>query len=297
MNNSQRSSDDERFLHSYSPRAVEFDTEVQSSELGPQRNIGEETRTKITQKKFRGGGLTASIARVCYGTFEQKKAVIVVIRLLLHYPMDMGQLRRLEVKLSFKPQTETKAFPIVCNLSPRKVQGVLNKTESKWSYKTEQQCFNSRVAHNINSAIKNNGRNSSESTPRLIIEGEPWADRRGEVAHKACWDIKVKGEPIVGIPNEVNLAVAVEYEEAFRAVVKITLNLPVHEKILAVLAVPWSKDDPILFPVREPGPFIGEALKTTQFETLLDADWAALISGSKVSVNKNSHPGFGYDCI
>lgn len=296
MNNSHRSSDDERLLHSYSPRAVGFDTEVQSSELGPQRNIGEETRTKITQKKFRGGGLTASIARVCYGTFEQKKAVIVVIRLLMHCPMDMRQLRRLEVKLSFKPQTEAKAFPIVRNLSPRKVQGVLNKNEPKWSYKTERQCFNSIMAHNINSAIKNNEQNSSEST-RLIIEGEPWADRRGEVPHKACWDIKAEGEPIVGIPNEVNLAVAVEYEEAFRAVVKITLNLPVYEKIFAVLAVPWSKDDPILFPVREPGPFIGEALKTTQFETLSDTDWAALISGSEVSVNKNSHLGFDHDSI
>lgn len=88
-----------------------------------------------------------------------------------------------------------------------------------------------------------------------------------------------------------------EYEEAFRAVVKLILNFPVHEKILAVLVVPWSRDDPILFPVKEPGPFIREELKTTQFEILSDTDWAALISGSEVSVTKNSDLGFDHDSI
>lgn len=294
MDDSHRSSDDGPSLLSYCPRAVGFDTKVPSRELGPQKNVSEETRTKITQKNFRGGGLIASIARVCYGTFKQKKAIIMVIRLLFHCSVDIRQLQHLEVQVLFEPQTETAAVPVVCNLSPGKIHGVLNTDGPTWSYRTEQQCSSSKVIYSTNSAIGNNVQSSSENIPRLIIKGVPWSDSRYGDSHMACWDIRAKGKPIVGIPDDINLAVAVTCEEAFRAVVKIGLNLPLYEKILAV---PWSKDDPILFPVKEPGFCIGGGLKTTQFETLSDADWAALISGSEVSSKINSFLGFDHDYI
>ena len=108
--------------------------------------------------------------------------------------------------------------------------------------------------------------------------------------HKACWVIKDKSEPSVGIPDEVNIAVAVEYEDAFQADVKVALDIPLYKKLLAF---PWPKDDPILFPPRESGPFIGEALRTTQFEQLSDAEWATLISGYEVSTK--TEPCLGSD--
>jgi hypothetical protein len=89
--------DDEASLYSCRPRAVDFDGVLQSSELGPLRNVGEETRTKITQKEFRGGGMIASITRVCYGTFKQKKAIIIVIQLLFHRSKDSHQFRILKL--------------------------------------------------------------------------------------------------------------------------------------------------------------------------------------------------------
>jgi hypothetical protein len=287
MEGNHRELDNEASLYSYSPRAVDFDTVLQSSELGPQRNIGDETRTKITQKEFRGGGLIASIARVCYGTFKQKKAIIVVIRLLLHSSKDTHQVRHLEVEVSFEPRynksganTNNVQFPIVRNLSPRKVYGIPNTDGRTWSYRTEQQCYIPMAAPGMNSATSNNTQNTFEVAPSLSINGKPWSDRRRREMHKACWVIKDKGEPSVGIPDEVNIAVAVEYEDAFQADVKVTLDIPLYKRLLAF---PWSEDDPILFPLREPGPFIGEGLRTTQFETLSDAEWATLISGYEVS--------------
>ena len=293
MDGSRRSSNDEPSFHSYSPRAVGFDIEVPSSELGPQRNIGEETRAKITQKEFRGGGLIASVARVCYGTFEQKKAMIVVFRLLLHCSRDLRQFQDLEVEASFEPQAKDRPFPIVFDLSPRKIHGVLNANEATWSYWIEKQCFKSKIANGTKSAVSNHVQLSSEPISKLTINGVPWSNSRRGVPHKACWYIKAEGKAGVGIPDEVNLAVAVGCEEALRAVVKITLNLPLYKR----LAFPWSKDDPVLFPLKEPGSFIGETLKTTQFEKLSDADWANLISGSEVSSRIDSYLGFVRDSI
>jgi hypothetical protein len=287
MEGNHRELDNEASLYSYSPRAVDFDAVLQSSELGPQRNISDETRTKITQKEFRGGGLIASVAKVCYGTFKQKKAIIVVIRLLLHSSKDSHQFRHLEVEVSFEPQcnrlganTNNVQFPIVRNLSPRKVYGIPNTDGRMWSYRTEQQCYIPMAAPGMNSTTSNNARNAFGVAPSLSINGKPWSDRRRREMHKACWVIKDKGEPSVGIPDEVNIAVAVEYEDAFQADVKVTLDIPLYKKLLAF---PWPEDDPILFPLREPGPYIGEGLRTTQFETLSDAEWATLISGYEVS--------------
>lgn len=160
--------EDESFLYSYRPRAVDFDTVQQSSELGKQHNTGEELRTKITQKEFSGGGLIASIERVCYGTFNQRKAVLVVIRLLLHPSTDKHFLQHLEVQVSFEPRykkskvnTKNVQFPIVRNLSPRKVYGVPNDGGRAWSYKIEQQCYIQGVASGtISPTTRNETRNA-----------------------------------------------------------------------------------------------------------------------------------------
>lgn len=239
MEGNHRELDNEASFYSYSPRAVDFDTLLQSSELGPQRNIGEETRSKITQKEFRGGGLIASISRVCYGTFKQKKAMIVVIRLLLNSSKDTHQFRHLEVEVSFEPRYNRPGpnmsnfqFPIVRNLSPRKVYVIPNTDGRTWSYRTEQQCYIPMAVPDMNSMMSNNTRNAFEVAPSLSINGKPWSDRRRREMHKACWVIKDKGELSVGIPDEVNIAVAVEYEDAFQADVKVTLDIPLYKKLL-----------------------------------------------------------------
>ncbi|KAF2235759.1 hypothetical protein EV356DRAFT_464663 [Viridothelium virens] len=271
----------ESCVQSYSPRAVRFDTLLPSTELGSQRNIGEETRTKITQKDFRDGGLIASILRICYGTFEQRKAAIVVIQILLS--RNLHQRRHLEVEVSFQPRhirsrkdKDNVQFPIVRNLAPRKVYGIPNTDGLTWSYKIEQLCFNPSVASGISSAMSNEARNTFEVSPSLSIIGKPWSDSRRREVHKACWIIKDKGQPSVGIPDEVYLGAIVQYEDTFQADVRVTLDAPSYLKFFAF---PWPQDDPILFPNRDPGPFIGGDIGITQFETLSDTEWSTLLSG------------------
>ncbi|KAL9097450.1 MAG: hypothetical protein Q9165_000346 [Trypethelium subeluteriae] len=281
MGTSTHQIESESCLQSYSPRAVRFDTVVPSTELGPQRNIGEETRTKIAQKEFSDGGLIASIVRICYGTFEQKKAAIVVIQILLS--RNLHRRRQLEVEVSFQPRhirsrkdKDNVQFPIVRNLAPRKVYGNSNTDGLTWSYKIEQLCFNPSVAPSLSSAVSNEVRNTPKVSPSLSIVGKPWSDSRRREVHKACWIIKDKGQPSVGIPDEVYLGAIVQYEDIFEADVKVTLDGPLYLKLLAF---PWPQDDPILFPKRDPGPFIGKDIGTTQFDNLSDTEWATLLSG------------------
>lgn len=280
--------DDESFLYSYRPRVVGFDTVQQSSELGKQHNTGEELRTKITQKEFGGGGLIASIEKVCYGTFNQRKAVVTVIRLLFHPSTDKSLVQHLEVQVSFEPRynkSKTNAnnvqFPVVRKLSPRKVYGIPSVDGGVWSYKVEQQCYILGAPPDTISSNSKEARNASENPSYLVINGSLWSDSRRREMHKACWVIKAKGQPCVDIPDEVNLAVVVECEDAFQANVKVTWNTPLYNKLLAF---PWLKDDPIIFPLKKPGPFIGEGLRTTEFETLSNAEWAVLISSNEVSL-------------
>ena len=279
---------DESFLYSYRPRAVEFDTVQQSSELGKQHNVDEELRTKITQREFSGSGLIASIERVCYGTFNLKKAVVIVIRLLFHPATDKHLFQKLEVQFSFEPRcnrlkmnAKDVHFPTVRNLSPRKVYGIPNLDGKTWTYKVEQQCYIRGVASGTISSTRNETQNTFEAPSCLFINGEPWSDRRRREPHKACWVIKANGDPCVNALDDLSLAVLVEYDDVFQANVKVTWNMPLYKKLLAF---PWLEDDPIVFPLKKPGPFIGEGLRTTQFETLSDAEWAVLISSNEVGI-------------
>lgn len=116
--------DVEASLRSYRPRAVDFKAVVQSGELGRQRNVGEETRTKVTQREFSGSGMIATITRVCYGTFNQKKASIIVFRFLFRWSRDSCRFKHLEAEVTFEPRfkrpgagIEKGQLPVVRNLS------------------------------------------------------------------------------------------------------------------------------------------------------------------------------------
>lgn len=283
MESSDQIRDEEVPLQFCTPRAVKFDTTLLSNELGPQRNIGEETRTKITQKEYQGGEVIASIARICYGTFKEKKAVIIVIQLLLKPSNRTSHLQHLEVEVSFEPRpglAGPKAdSPIVRNLSPRKVYGIPDASTGTWSFVTQQQWNAQAAKSGTTSSTYSSKESTPGNTPSLVITGRPWSDQRRREMHKACWVIQEKGEPGLGIPDEVNIAMIAECESSFQANVKISLDIPLHRKLLAF---PWTKDDPIIFPQRDPGPFIGEGLGTIKFEKLSDVEWAALISGHDV---------------
>jgi hypothetical protein len=278
--------DIESSLRSCRPRAVDFKEILQSGELGRQRNIGEETRTKITQQEFSGSGMIASITRVCYGTFNGRKASIIVFRFLFHWSSDGYQLRCLDAEITFEPRSkraragvENTRLPVVRNLSPRKAYGIPNAGGRKWLYRVEQQT-DVRTSSTVNSVTGNVGQKAFEEAHRLEIVGKRWSDTRRREPHKACWTIKEIGRQSFGVPDEINVAVLVECEDDFQADVRITLDVPLYRRLLR--GFPWPADDPILFAPKRTESLIGEPLQTTQFETLSDADWDLLISGYEV---------------
>lgn len=287
MEESYERSDIESSLRSYRSRAVDFKEVLESGELGRQRNVGDETRTKIIQQEFSGSGMIASITRVCYGTFNKRKAGIIVFQFLFHWSSDGYQVRCLDVEITFEPRSkrarragvDNTLLPVVLNLSPRKAYGIPNSGGRKWLYSVEQQT-NDRPSSTVKSATCNVGQKAFEEAHRLEIVGTPWSDSRRREPHKACWTIKEIGRQIFGLPDEINVAVLVECEDDFQADVRLTLDLPLYRRLLR--GFPWPADDPILFTPKWNETLIGKPLRTTQFETLSDADWDLLISGYEV---------------
>ncbi|KFY81101.1 hypothetical protein V498_08740 [Pseudogymnoascus sp. VKM F-4517 (FW-2822)] len=268
----------ERSHRSFRPRAVDF-REIVRSELGSQRNVGEQTRTKVTQREFSGSGMIATITRLCYGTLNEKRACIIVFEFFFRWSRDDYQFRHLEAEISFGPRsksskTQNVKYPVVRNLSPGKAYGIPNTNGKKWSIRVEQQC--GVPSHAI--APDKLGQKAFEEAHRVEILGRRWSDSRRRDFHKACWTINEVGTPNYGIPDEFKLAVLVEYEDVFDADLRMTVDVPFHRRLQGF---PWPADDPILFTPKGPGTVIGEPLSTTRFETLSDAEWELLVSDTK----------------
>ncbi|KAI9891232.1 MAG: hypothetical protein M1814_002922 [Vezdaea aestivalis] len=267
-------------LQSYAVREATFDTVLPSTELGPQRNTGEETRSKITQKSFSGGGVIARTMRISYGWFRGKKAVLLVIQLILRSSKAAAQLRHLEVEISFKPrkagrkagQTEA-IYPVVRNLAPRKVIGSPKEDGQEWDLQVEKQCY-------VSNSQKSGGPSRKGTKWTLATTGTPWSNSRNQDMNMACWTVsEKKTKPSIAIPDEITMGAIIEFDGKFQADVKVKLDLPWYN----LLALPWSDDDPLLLPSREAGPFIEDEPSTRQFEDISDLEWASILTGHETS--------------
>jgi hypothetical protein len=272
-------------LLSFRPRCVDLQLETQPAELGAQRNIDEETRTKVTHKEFFGSGVIATITRVCYGTYKGKQACLVVFNFSFRWTREALRVNRTEIQISFDPYSKARnqstfegKKPVVRNLSPRKIHGIPNRNGQKWDYEVEQQCAESpSSAGNITNTFSAK-KNTFKEEHRVEIVGKLWSDTRRREFHKGCWTVKEIGKQDFGIPDELNVAMVVEYENSFQADVKVTVNGPL-QRIL--FGFPWPTDDPILFVSDGPDALIGLPLGVSRFETLSESDWMLLVSGYK----------------
>lgn len=248
--------------------------------------MGEDTRTKITHQEFFGSGVIATITRVCYGTFKDRRACIIAFHFSFHWSRDAHLFKRVEAEISFEPYPrglksvmENAKPPVVRNLSRRRIHGIPNTNGRKWFCKVEQQCAVPSVTPDVVSAEPATGRRAFDEAHRVEVVGKQWSDTRRRDFHKACWIVKEIGQPSFGIPDELDVAVLVEHQGGFQAEVKISADVPFYRRLRWF---PWPDDDPIIFASQCSGALIGEELRTSQFETLLDADWSSVISGYKV---------------
>lgn len=272
---------------SHRPRDVDFRTVVNSGELGSQRNTGQETRTKVTHQDFSGSGLMATITRLCYGTYNEKKACLIVVQFSFHWSKDDHKFKRVEAEISFRARPQRFGFssqktqvPVVRNLCPRKAYGKPNTNGKKWFISVEQLCDVPTSADGVHRVKDNLGpKKAFEEDHRVEIVGRRWSDSRRVDFHKACWTVREIGKPSFGIPDKFDLAVLVEYEDDFEADVRVTVDVPLHRKLQGF---PWPVDDPILFTSKSKGSVIGRSFSNTQFEKLTDDDWGSLISGLEV---------------
>jgi hypothetical protein len=244
--------------------------------------VGEETRSKVLQKDFFGGGVIATISRVQNGTLNGKRACLVALNISFRWSSDEYRFKLAEVQVSFerypkvsKDDTGNSAEPVVRNLSPRKIYGLPNMNGQKWFYNVEQQC----AVPQFGSTAPAGDRRAFEEEHRVEIVGKLWSDARKRLYHKGCWTIKEIGKQSFGIPDELNLAILVENESKFQAKVEVTVDVPLRRRLSGF---PWPADDPVLFVSAAPDALIGEALRTSKFETLSDADWNLLTSGYEV---------------
>ncbi len=271
-----------RSRSSFRPREIDL-RKIPTGELGKQRNIGEETRSKVTQKKFLGCGVLATITNVSFGTYEGRNACLVILKFSFRWTRERYHIKRADIQICFDryPKIsdantgDISGEPIVRNLGPRKIYGVPNTNGQKWSLNVEQIC-EALPPRSLKNATE---KKAFLDEGRLEIIGKPWSDSRRRKTHKGCWIVTEFGNKNYGIPDELRLGMIVEYSGSFQATVKVAADIPLVENLFGF---PWPVDDPILFMDNEPRPVIGGPLRTSQFDTLLEDDWTLLLLGYRV---------------
>ena len=111
----------------------------------------------------------------------------------------------------------------------------------------------------------------------------PWSSEEQEKDHQVLWKIREIGPSGDGIIGELNLAVVVEYQNPFQAVVEVEANTAFGRPCFST---PWAKDDPLLF---DGITGKGTLPPTTDFDTLTEANWAAFIFASHAMQSARSN--------
>lgn len=227
------------------------------------KNVGEDIRTKITHIERLDLGILGTVQAVSYGSWKGSPACLVVMRFNLRGNVSESRFRRIEILVSCEPWTGK--YPIVRNFSPRNLNVRLDHDRKIWGWEALQRSW-------ISQSSTPGLINASRADRAPSVRGSSWSKRRQQAAHQISWVVEKEGDSSWCIPDELNFAFVAEYDISFKAVVEVNaktdIGLP-----LPLIALPWWKDDPLLFNGRT---WIGESSRVREFDKLADADWEIL---------------------
>jgi hypothetical protein len=238
---------------SYNERTNEFEDDPDSATLG-QKNTGQDLRTTITHVEKLGLGFVGTVCRVGYGTWEQRRAIILLMRFDFRAKTGILRFKRAEITISFEPynskaQTSTQAVtsPVVRQVYPQFSDLVPEST----------------IISSDKNSLSNTSLSSSTLKPvGLVLKGRIWATQN------AIWTITENDQKDEGIPEQLYLATVVEIEGFCKAIVEVKVRTAIG---IRLSTSPWSHDDPLIF---DGSTTKGAPPLKTVFDKLTISDWS-----------------------
>jgi hypothetical protein len=277
MASSTEPAENKALLECYNQKEVTLDPLAGTLELGSEKNESEETRDKITHIEAFGRSVIGSVTRVNYGSFGSTTACLLCMRFTFRYTKaSMLRFKKAEIIVSFDKRgnqalnNSTLKEPVVRIFAPRKLVGKPTEETKKIAWGIEWACSLSAVPVSRGPTLSRTNESTYSKEHYLEIKGIDQMTRKRKQPHIVIWTATEDDLLKSGIPDELNLAVVVEYDGDFQADVSVKVDTPLKDGLYAHV---WSKDDPLLFlpPLGK-----GDVPPTDKFDKLSEADWQSL---------------------
>lgn len=263
---------------------VPLELDPHSGDLGAQKNVQDNpNRPVILDRSFNGMAVRTLLRSVHYG-MSTTGSPLCLIAFGIHFIFPTSATLRFtyaNVTASFtrssdkliqvsSPTNVSVSSPIfVKNFCPRKFFGTVQREDRKWIYNLD-------LALNFAPPFVQTGINPSVSREtsysrdhRMKISGLPIA------TNTVKWTLSENAKQKEGIPDIFTCALLVEYDgNPFQAVVSVSVRPSVALPSIHLGALPWSKDDPVLF---HPGKEFAAKLSHRRLDQLNEAEWLSLV--------------------
>lgn len=269
-----------------STRYCVFEEDGGYSKLG-QRNINDkDTRAKATHVELLNCGIIATVSCVAYGTWDGRKAAMLVLQFRLRAPEGAFRFRRAELSLKFESQESQEPdheHPVIRKAHPKN-----NRMAT-----LPLQPYSSSQSTSSSSQVPSSGMQTLNSlglwpATSYSISKVEWLGKSKDEPNQAGWRIIEPPGSDIGICDAIPLCVIVTSSGPFKA--EIRANATILAKI-KVQAWPWSRDDPLLF---DGATRMGWQLVSTDFLAMRDEDLETFMAGEgrsgPLSFNRLSPP-------
>lgn len=216
-------------LAGWEARYCDFQEDGASSILGQHNSDNGGTRTKISHIKLLGTGIIGSVCSVVLSKWVQLNAALIVIQVEFRAKEGLLRFKNAEVSLSFEPQTQSQASPVIRSIYPE------TNRNSKPRFIASSSTLSTSSQPSISSIWPSN---------EFLVRGRKWSEKDREEPHQVFWTLNEAKGSSQGICQTVKLASVVTFSGPFQAVVDIKATTGVGIK---VRNFPWSQDDPVLF--------------------------------------------------
>lgn len=254
---------------SYLTRDTDFLKDHGAGHLGL-KNESDDIRLKATHIESLGLGIMGTVQTVSYGTWECKPACLTILQFNHRGTTSASAFRRIEILVSCEPwgSKSLDQQPVLRNFSPRRQHVRLDRDRGTWGWEALQRSWASNDSASAPALVNIN--EETQTAPSVF--GTAWSNRRRMKLHQISWIIDSGNKEQWQVPDRLSFAFVVQYYSAFKTTVEINaktrLGLP-----FPLIALPWSKDDPLLFNGKTQ---IGRFAYTPSFDQLLDIHWANL---------------------
>lgn len=264
-------------------REVQLKPDPHSGKLNAQKNVQDHpNRPIILDRSFSGMAVRTLLRSVHYGTsITGTPLCLIAFEVLFIFPTSAtlrftnasitASFTRTPDKLIVSSPTDVSVLTpiLVKNFCPRKFFGAVQHENRKWIYRLD-------VPLNLTPPFAQTGINPSVSMESSFIRDYRMEVRGLPIANNTVkWTLVENAKQKEGIPDIFTCALLVEHDgNPFQADVSVSVRPGVALPSIRLDALPWSKDDPVLF---HPGMEFAVKLSHRRLDQLDETEWLSLV--------------------